>query len=91
MGRVLRRPTVLPVPASALRVALGEFAGDVLGSQRVVPARLLDPVSGFAFPAIDDAVRAARADGAGARGRAALAVRPVVRPCPCRARRQPAP
>ncbi|MCY0950923.1 TIGR01777 family oxidoreductase [Streptomyces sp. H27-S2] len=59
MGRVLRRPAVLPVPAVALRVALGEFAEDVLGSQRVRPARLLE--SGFVFrdPSIEQAIRAA--------------------------------
>ncbi|MER5873551.1 TIGR01777 family oxidoreductase [Streptomyces sp. NPDC002044] len=59
MGRVLRRPAVLPVPAVALRVALGEFAEDVLGSQRVRPARLLE--SGFVFrdPGIEQAIRAA--------------------------------
>lgn len=59
MGRVLRRPAVLPVPAVALRVALGEFAEDVLGSQRVRPARLLE--SGFVFrdPDIEQAIRAA--------------------------------
>ncbi len=59
MGRVLHRPTALPVPAWALRVALGEFAEDVLSSQRVVPARLLASGFRFAFPRIDDAVRAA--------------------------------
>ncbi|MFE1176384.1 TIGR01777 family oxidoreductase [Streptomyces sp. NPDC058773] len=59
MGRVLNRPTPFPVPAPVLRVALGEFAGDVLGSQRVIPRRLLD--SGFVFrhPGITEAVRAA--------------------------------
>ncbi|MEV6568171.1 TIGR01777 family oxidoreductase [Streptomyces kronopolitis] len=59
MGRVLNRPTLCTVPAPVLRAALGEFAGDVLGSQRVVPQRLLD--SGFVFrhPQISDAIRAA--------------------------------
>ncbi|MCB5909643.1 TIGR01777 family oxidoreductase [Streptomyces pinistramenti] len=59
MGRVLHRPTPFPVPAPALRLALGEFAGDVLGSQRVIPRRLLE--SGFRFtdPGIEAAVRAA--------------------------------
>ncbi|MFB6620010.1 TIGR01777 family oxidoreductase [Streptomyces sp. NPDC085524] len=59
MARVLRRPAVLPVPAVALRIALGEFSSDVLGSQRVRPKRLLE--SGFAFrdPGIEDAIRAA--------------------------------
>ncbi|WP_328539176.1 TIGR01777 family oxidoreductase [Streptomyces sp. NBC_00344] len=59
MGRVLHRPTPFPVPAPALRLALGEFAGDVLMSQRVVPGRLLDSGFTFAFPGIDDAIRAA--------------------------------
>ncbi|MFJ9408444.1 TIGR01777 family oxidoreductase [Streptomyces sp. NPDC101393] len=59
MGKVLHRPTLFPVPAAALRIALGEFAGDVLGSQRVIPRQLLD--SGFVFrhPRIMEAVRAA--------------------------------
>lgn len=40
LGRHLHRPAVLPVPRLALRVALGEFAHDVLASQRVLPQRL---------------------------------------------------
>ncbi|WP_369199957.1 TIGR01777 family oxidoreductase [Streptomyces sp. PU-14G] len=59
MGRVLRRPTPFAVPAPALRLALGEFAGDVLGSQRVLPRRLLDAGFRFAFPDITAAIRAA--------------------------------
>ncbi|MBL1087167.1 TIGR01777 family oxidoreductase [Streptomyces actinomycinicus] len=59
MGRVLNRPTVFPVPAPVLRTVLGEMAGDVLGSQRVVPKRLLDSGFRFAFPGIDEAIRAA--------------------------------
>ncbi|MEU6367295.1 TIGR01777 family oxidoreductase [Streptomyces sp. NPDC046931] len=59
MGRVLRRPTLFPVPAPALRVALGEMSGDVLGSARVVPKRLLESGFSFAFPGIEEALRAA--------------------------------
>ncbi|MFI0709425.1 TIGR01777 family oxidoreductase [Streptomyces inhibens] len=59
MGRVLNRPTLFTVPAPALRLALGEFAGDVLGSQRVIPRRLLDSGFTFAHPRIIEAVRAA--------------------------------
>jgi len=48
LGKVLRRPALLPVPAVVLRLALGEAAeGMVLASQRVRPAKLL--ASGFAF------------------------------------------
>jgi uncharacterized protein (TIGR01777 family) len=61
MGRVLHRPTIAAVPAPMLRVALGDFAHDVLGSQRVLPGRLLDSGFRFAFPLIDQAIRAALA------------------------------
>ncbi|MFC9818746.1 TIGR01777 family oxidoreductase [Streptomyces erythrochromogenes] len=59
MARVLHRPAVLPVPAVALRVVLGEFSQDVLGGQRARPTRLLE--SGFVFrdPGIEQAIRAA--------------------------------
>ncbi len=59
MGRVLRRPTLFTVPAPALRLVLGDFAQDVLGSQRVLPSRLLESGFDFAFPTIDDSIRAA--------------------------------
>ncbi|MFH9708953.1 TIGR01777 family oxidoreductase [Streptomyces luteogriseus] len=59
MGRVLHRPTLFPVPASVLRTVLGEMAGDVLGSARVLPARLLESGFRFAFPEIEGAIRAA--------------------------------
>ncbi|NLU67730.1 TIGR01777 family oxidoreductase [Streptomyces sp. HNM0574] len=59
MARVLRRPALFPVPAAALRAALGDFAEDVLGSQRVLPTQLLESGFDFAFPGIEEAVRAA--------------------------------
>ncbi|KUM82195.1 TIGR01777 family oxidoreductase [Streptomyces curacoi] len=59
MGRVLHRPTLFAVPAPVLRAVLGEMAGDVLGSQRVLPRRLLESGFTFAFPEIEAAIRAA--------------------------------
>ncbi|MEV6960438.1 TIGR01777 family oxidoreductase [Streptomyces sp. NPDC051207] len=59
MGRVLRRPTPFAVPAPVLRGVLGEMAGDVLGSARVLPARLLESGFRFAFPEVEEAIRAA--------------------------------
>ncbi|BDM67816.1 epimerase [Streptomyces nigrescens] len=59
MGRLLHRPTLFSVPAPVLRVVLGEFAEDVLGSQRVVPKRLLESGFTFTHPRIVEAVRAA--------------------------------
>jgi uncharacterized protein len=61
MGRVLHRPALFAVPAPVMRVALGEFAGDILSSQRVIPRKLLDSGFTFAFPGIDEAIRAALA------------------------------
>ncbi|MFD5079302.1 TIGR01777 family oxidoreductase [Streptomyces sp. NPDC058371] len=59
MGRVLNRPTLFAVPAPVLRLVLGDMAGDILGSQRVLPTRLLESGFSFAFPSIEGALRAA--------------------------------
>ncbi|MCX5089782.1 TIGR01777 family oxidoreductase [Streptomyces sp. NBC_00365] len=59
MGRVLHRPTVFATPAPLLRLALGDMSGDILGSQRVHPSRLLSSGFAFAFPSIEGALRAA--------------------------------
>jgi uncharacterized protein (TIGR01777 family) len=49
LGKALSRPTPLPVPAFALRLAVGREMADalLLSSARVVPKRLLD--TGYAF------------------------------------------
>jgi hypothetical protein len=61
LGRVLGRPTVFPVPAFALRLAVGPGMADeaLLASTRAVPAAL--PASGFAFRQgdLESALRAA--------------------------------
>jgi uncharacterized protein (TIGR01777 family) len=59
MGRVLHRPAVFAVPAPVLRLVLGEFADDVLASQRVIPRKLMDSGFAFAFPGIEASIRAA--------------------------------
>ncbi|WP_329069011.1 TIGR01777 family oxidoreductase [Streptomyces sp. NBC_01429] len=59
MSQVLHRPALFPVPAAALRLVLGDLAEDVLGSQRVLPTRLLESGFTFAFPTVAEAVRAA--------------------------------
>jgi uncharacterized protein len=56
MGQLLRRPTVLPVPAKALEIALGEFSSEILGSVRVLPTRLLEAGFEFQDPTIDKAL-----------------------------------
>ena len=59
MGRVLGRPTILPVPAFALKIALGEFSQDVLGSQRVIPTVLERDDFTWQDATIDEAIRQA--------------------------------
>ena len=57
IGRALRRPSWLPAPGFALRIALGEMATPMLlEGQRVIPARAT--ASGFAFSYfnLDDAL-----------------------------------
>jgi uncharacterized protein len=48
LGHALNRPTLLPVPAFALRLMFGQMADELLlGGARVMPRRLLD--AGFQF------------------------------------------
>ncbi len=57
-GRVLRRPAILPAPAFALRLAVGQIADAVLlASAKVLPRRLAE--SGFQFgdPELEPALR----------------------------------
>jgi hypothetical protein len=63
LGRALRRPTVLPLPAFAARLAFGEMADELLlGGQRALPARLLDGGFDFTAPTIDDGLAQALTD-----------------------------
>ena len=58
LGRVLHRPTLLPVPAFALRMALGEMAeATVLESERVLPARLSALGFNFEYPELEAGLR----------------------------------
>jgi uncharacterized protein (TIGR01777 family) len=47
LARALHRPALLPAPAIALKIALGGFSTEILGSKKVLPQALLD--DGFAF------------------------------------------
>ena len=57
LGRVLRRPAFLPVPAFALKILLGEMAQSLLlEGQRVHPQRALDLGFQFRFPTLEEAL-----------------------------------
>jgi uncharacterized protein (TIGR01777 family) len=57
IGRALRRPTWLHVPAFAVRLALGQMSRLLLYGQRAVPRRLQDAGFAFRFPTADAALR----------------------------------
>ncbi|MCK9605839.1 MAG: TIGR01777 family oxidoreductase [Methylomonas sp.] len=57
LAGVLNRPLLLPMPEFALKLLLGEMAALVLGSQRVIPQRLLDKGYSFQFTQLDSALR----------------------------------
>ena len=60
LGRVLRRPTPLPVPGFALSLVLGEFARtSILGGRRALPEKLLESGYSFIHPDLESALRAA--------------------------------
>jgi uncharacterized protein (TIGR01777 family) len=59
LGRALHRPTLLRVPAFALRLAFGEMAeATILASERVSPARLNALGFDFEYPELDAGLRA---------------------------------
>jgi uncharacterized protein (TIGR01777 family) len=58
LGRVLSRPTIMPVPAFAARLAFGEMADELLlASARVRPQRLADSGFEFRHPTLDEALQ----------------------------------
>ena len=57
LGRALRRPALMPVPPLALKLALGEGAGVLLASQRILPTRTLDLGYRYKFTDIDSALQ----------------------------------
>ena len=56
LGRVMRRPSLLPVPGWVLRLVLGEASETVLGSQRVVPQVAQQQGFEFCYPHLGPAL-----------------------------------
>jgi uncharacterized protein (TIGR01777 family) len=58
LGRVLGRPTIVPMPAFAVRLVFGEMGEELLlASARMEPGRLLGAGYQFRFPQLDGALR----------------------------------
>jgi uncharacterized protein (TIGR01777 family) len=56
LARALHRPALLPVPGFALKIALGGFSTEILGSKKVLPQALLDSGFTFEYPHITSAL-----------------------------------
>ncbi|WP_456405142.1 TIGR01777 family oxidoreductase [Thiolapillus sp.] len=56
LGRALRRPAMLPAPAWLLKLAMGEQAEILLGSQRAVPVRFEQVGFEFRYPELQTAL-----------------------------------
>ncbi|HSW30279.1 MAG TPA: TIGR01777 family oxidoreductase [Longimicrobiales bacterium] len=58
LGRALGRPTVLPVPAFAVRAAFGQLGEEaLLWGQRVLPAKLERSGFRFSYEGVEDSLR----------------------------------
>jgi hypothetical protein len=57
IGKVTGRPSIIPVPGFAMRLAFGEVAEVVLQGQRAIPRRLLDLGFEFDFPTAEASLR----------------------------------
>lgn len=56
LGERLHRPALLPAPTIALRLALGQMAAEILGSQRALPTVLSDAGFRWDHPDLDSAM-----------------------------------
>ncbi len=56
LARALHRPALFPAPAFALKVVMGGFASEVLGSKKVMPSVLTEDGFTFDYPHIINAL-----------------------------------
>jgi len=58
LARALHRPALFPAPSLALKLALGGFSTEVLGSKRILPEKLLAAGFNFDYPHLASALTA---------------------------------
>ncbi len=56
LARAMHRPALFPVPTLALKIALGGFSAEVLGSKKVMPQVLTEAGFTFDYPHISSAL-----------------------------------
>ena len=58
LARAMHRPALFPAPAIALKIALGGFSSEILGSKRVIPHVLQEAGFTWDYPHISEALTA---------------------------------
>jgi NAD dependent epimerase/dehydratase family enzyme len=58
LARAMKRPALFPAPAIALKIALGGFSSEVLGSKKVMPSALTEAGFKWDYPHISTALAA---------------------------------
>ena len=58
LARAMHRPALFPAPAIALKIALGGFSSEILGSKKVIPHALTDAGFTWDYPHITNALTA---------------------------------
>ena len=58
LARAMKRPALFPAPAIALKIGLGGFASEVLGSKKVMPTVLTEAEFSWDYPHISTALQA---------------------------------
>ena len=58
LARAMKRPALFPAPAIALKIALGGFSSEVLGSKKVTPTALSEAGFTWDYPHITNALAA---------------------------------
>jgi uncharacterized protein (TIGR01777 family) len=58
LARALKRPALFPAPAIALKIALGGFSSEILGSKKVIPTALTDAGFQWDYPHLTGALKA---------------------------------
>ena len=58
LARAMHRPALFPAPAFALKIAMGGFSSEILGSKKVLPNVLSDAGFTWDYPHISDALSA---------------------------------
>jgi len=58
LAQAMKRPALFPAPAIALKIALGGFSSEILGSKKVIPIALSDAGFVWDYPHITNALTA---------------------------------